>query len=68
LDTDFVPCGWNNLTPAMLPLAVQAALSAVEKTCPEARNLLIIPDDHMRNRFYLSNLVPAASAFSRWLA
>ena len=63
VDTDFFPCGWNNLTPAMLPLAVQAALSAVEKTCPEARNLLIVPDNHVRNSFYLSNLVQLRRIF-----
>jgi glutamate--cysteine ligase len=63
VDTDFFPCGWNNLTPAMLPLAVQASLSAVEKTCPEARNLLIVPDNHVPNSFYLSNLVQLRRIF-----
>jgi glutamate--cysteine ligase len=27
----------------MLPLAVQAAMAAIEKICPEAKNLLLIP-------------------------
>ena len=63
VDTDFFPSHWNNLTPTMLPLAVQAALSAVEKTCPEARKLLIVPDNHVRNSFYLSNLVQLRRIF-----
>ena len=63
VDTDFFPSGWNNLTPAMLPLAVQAAMVAIEKICPEARNLLIIPEDNIRNTFYLSNLVQLRRIF-----
>ena len=56
VDTNLYPGGWNNLTPAMLPLAVQAAMAAIEKICPEARNLLIIPENQKRNTFYLSNI------------
>ena len=40
VDTNLYPGGWNNLTPEMLPLAVQAAMAAIEKICPEARNTL----------------------------
>jgi glutamate--cysteine ligase len=29
----------------MLPLAVQAAMAAIEKICPEAKNLLLMPDN-----------------------
>jgi glutamate--cysteine ligase len=56
VSTDLFPASWQNLTPAMLPLAVQAAMAAIEKICPEARNLLIVPDNHIHNTFYLSNL------------
>ena len=43
----------------MLPLAVQAAMAAIEKICPEAKNLLLIPEQtktHTRNTFYLSSV------------
>ena len=40
VDTNLFPGGFNNLTPEMLPLAVQAAMAAIEKICPEAKNLL----------------------------
>ena len=40
----------------MLPLAVQAAMAAIEKICPEAKNLLLIPEKHTRNTFYLTNV------------
>ena len=64
VDTNLFPGGWNNLTPEMLPLAVQAAMAAIEKICPEARNLLIIPENHTRNSFYLSNLAQLQRIFN----
>jgi len=63
VDTNLFPDGWNILTPAMLPLAVQAAMAAIEKICPEARNLLIVPENHTRNTFYLSNLAQLRRIF-----
>ena len=56
VDTNLFPGGFNNLTPEMLPLAVQAAMAAIEKICPEAKNLLLIPEKHTRNMFYLMNV------------
>ncbi|MCB2022046.1 MAG: glutamate--cysteine ligase [Burkholderiaceae bacterium] len=56
VDTNLYPGGFNNLTPDMLPQAVQAAMAAIEKICPEAKNLLLIPDNETRSPFYLNNL------------
>jgi len=56
VDTNLFPAGFNNLTPEMLPLAVQAAMAAIEKICPEAKNLLLIPGKQTHNTFYLANL------------
>lgn len=56
VDTNLYPGGFNNLTVEMLPLAVQAAMAAIEKICPEAKNLLLIPENHTRNMFYLTNV------------
>jgi glutamate--cysteine ligase len=63
VDTNLYPGGWNNLTQEMLPLAVQAAQAAIEKICPEAKNLLIIPENHTRNSFYLTNVVQLKRIF-----
>jgi len=63
VDTNLYPAGWNNLTPPMLPLAVQAAMAAIEKICPEARNLLIIPENDRRDSFYLSNVAQLRHIF-----
>jgi glutamate--cysteine ligase len=56
VDTNLFPGGFNNLTVEMLPLAVQAAMAAIEKICPEAKNLLLIPEKDARNTFYLANV------------
>jgi glutamate--cysteine ligase len=56
VDTNLYPGGFNNLTREMMPLAVQAAMAAIEKICPEAKNLLLIPEKHTRNPYYLSNV------------
>ena len=63
VNTNLFPDGWNNLTLPMLPLAVQAAMGAIEKICPEARNLLLIPENHPRNTFYLSNVAQLQRIF-----
>ena len=63
VDTNLFPGGWNNLTPEMLPLAVQAAMAAIEKICPEARNLLVVPESHTRNSFYLSSVLQLKRIF-----
>ncbi len=56
VDTHLFPGGFNNLTVEMLPLAVQAAMAAIEKICPEAKNLLLIPERDTRSTFYLMNV------------
>ena len=61
VDTNLFPGGFNNLNPAFLPLCVHAAMVAIEKICPEARNLLLIPENHTRNQFYLQNVAQIAA-------
>ncbi|MBU1215646.1 MAG: glutamate--cysteine ligase [Gammaproteobacteria bacterium] len=56
VDTNLFPGGFNNLNPDFLPLCIHAAQSAIEKICPEARGVLLIPENHTRNQFYLQNV------------
>src|ERR1700687_4756850 len=56
VDTNLFPGGFNNLNPDFWPLCVHAAQSAVEKICPEARGVLLVPENHTRNQFYLQNV------------
>ncbi len=60
VDTNLFPGGFNNLGPAFTPLAVQAARGAVERICPDAKNLLLIPENHTRNRWYQENVAALA--------
>jgi glutamate--cysteine ligase len=64
VDTNLFPSGFNHLTPEMLPLAVQAAMAAIEKICPEAKNLLLIPEN-TRNSFYLANVQRLVRIFTQ---
>jgi glutamate--cysteine ligase len=61
VDTNLYPGGFNNLGPAFLPLAVQAATAAIEKICPDAKNLLLVPENHTRNKWYLENVATLAA-------
>ncbi len=56
VDTNLFPAGFNNLNPAFLPLCVQAVHAAIEHLCPNARRLIIVPESHTRNQFYLESL------------
>jgi glutamate--cysteine ligase len=56
VDTNLFPGGFNNLNPDFLPLCVQAMQGTVQKICPEARGVLLIPENHTRNLFYLQNV------------
>ncbi len=60
VDLNLFPGGFNNLNSNFLPLCVQAAQTAVERICPEAGKLLLIPENHTRNRFYLRNVAKLA--------
>ena len=64
VDTNLFPSTFNNLTPEMLPLAVQAAMAAIEKICPEAKNLLLVPDQR-QGSFYLQNLAQLVQIFTQ---
>ena len=56
VDTNLFPGGFNNLNPEFTALCVQATMAAIEKICPDARGVLLIPENHTRNTFYLQNV------------
>ncbi len=61
VDTNLFPGGFNNLNQTFIPLCVQAMMAAVEKICPDASNVLLIPENHTRNTFYLQNVATLQS-------
>ena len=56
VDTNLFPAGFNNLNPAFQPLCVQAIQVAAERICAKACRVLIVPENHTRNQFYLEHL------------
>ena len=60
VDTNLFPAGFNNLNPAFMPLCIQAVQSAIERVCPAAAKLLLIPENHTRNLFYMESVATLA--------
>ncbi len=56
VDTNLFPAGFNNLNPAFEALCIQAAQLAVERSPHQVDRILIIPENHTRNLFYLESL------------
>jgi glutamate--cysteine ligase len=56
VDTNLFPGGFNNLNPDFMPLCVHAAMSAVQKICPDSRRFMLVPENHTRNLNYLQNV------------
>src|SRR5437870_913804 len=56
VDTNLFPGGFNNLNPAFEPLCIQALQVAIQRVCPTAKGILLVPENHTRNKFYLENV------------
>ena len=65
VDTNLFPAGFNNLNRAFLPLCIQAAEHAVQQIRVTTRNILIIPESHTRNRFYLESVATLQEILSK---
>ncbi|MCY0387137.1 glutamate--cysteine ligase [Robbsia sp. Bb-Pol-6] len=61
VDANLFPGGFNNLPAEVMPLAIQATMAAIEKICPDAKNLLLIPEAGNPSRSYLENLARLSS-------
>jgi glutamate--cysteine ligase len=56
VDTNLFPAGFNNLNPAFESLCIHAIQMAVEHVKIPIDKILIVPENHTRNLFYLENL------------
>lgn len=56
VDTNLFPAGFNNLNPAFMSLCVQAAQATLTQFFPGCQRILLIPENHTRNRFYFESL------------
>ncbi|MGB0721540.1 MAG: glutamate--cysteine ligase [Gammaproteobacteria bacterium] len=60
VDTNLFPAGFNNLDPSLAPLAIQAIQAAMDTACPGAVGILLVPESHTRNLFYLESVATLA--------
>ena len=65
VDTNLFPGGFNNLNPAFEPICIQAAQLAVEHIEAPVDKILIIPENHTRNLFYLENIASLQSILEK---
>ena len=56
VDTNLFPAGFNNLNPDFFPLCIQAVQSYLHDNMPKCTKILVLPEAHTRNRFYLQSL------------
>ncbi len=61
VDTNLFPAGFNNLNPVFESLCIQALQIAIERVCPTAKGILLVPENHTRNKFYLENVATLQS-------
>lgn len=65
VDTNLFPAGFNNLNPAFEALCIHAIQVAVEHIEKPIDKILIIPENHTRNLFYLENLASLQSMIEK---
>jgi glutamate--cysteine ligase len=65
VDTNLFPAGFNNLNPVFEPLCIQAIQLAVEHLEKPVDKILIVPENHTRNLFYLENIVSLQSMIEK---
>jgi len=56
VDTNLFPAGFNNLSPEVESLCIQAVQSAAERLVPDCRGVSIVPEDHTRNLYYWQSI------------
>ncbi len=65
VDTNLFPGGFNNLNPAFATLCIQAAQSAIERVCPVAVKIILVPENHTRNINYLESIASLVEVISK---
>ena len=56
VDTNLFPGGFNNLVARVAAAGGAGGDGRDREYCPDAKNLLLIPENHTRNTFYLQNV------------
>lgn len=56
VDANLFPAGFNNLRPEFMDLYSQAARTTIQQLLPDTQKIVLIPENHTRNLFYLESL------------
>lgn len=56
VDTNLFPAGFNNLNPSFEALCIHAVQMAIETIEEPIDKILLIPENHTRNLFYMENI------------
>lgn len=65
VDTNLFPGGFNNLNPVFEALCIQAVQSALERLDRPVDSVVIVPENHTRNKPYLENLAVLQRIFEK---
>ncbi len=65
VDTNLFPAGFNNLNPDFMPLCIQAAQSVLVDYITDCDKILILPESHTRNQFYMQSLSVLKTIFTK---
>jgi glutamate--cysteine ligase len=65
VDTNLFPAGFNNLNPSFEALCIHAVQMAVEAIEKPIDKILIIPENHTRNLFYMENIASLQSMIEK---
>lgn len=65
VDTNLFPAGFNNLNPSFESLCIHAVQMAVEHIDAPVDRILIIPENHTRNLFYMENIASLQSIIEK---
>jgi glutamate--cysteine ligase len=60
VDTNLFPAGFNNISPAARGRAIRLIRGRLGEISPKPTRVLIVPENHTRNLFYLENLAVLA--------
>ncbi len=65
IDTNLFPAGFNNLNPSFESLSIHAVQMALEHIQQPVDKILIVPENHTRNLFYLENVASLQSIIEK---
>ena len=65
VDTNLFPAGFNNLNPKFIPLCVTALKQRLAQINPYPKKLLLLPENHSRNHFYLQHVASLSNIMSQ---